>query len=262
MKKRIDVYLFEAGLAPSREKARLLIMAGEVSVNGIKCIKPSLIVPEGAQVLVKQSDDYVSRGGRKLQKALDVFNLDIRGKTAIDIGASTGGFTDCMLKYGVQYVYAVDVGYGQLAWRLRQDSRVCVMERQNARYLTRDMFDRPIQFSSIDVSFISLKLILPAVTKILSPPFAIAALIKPQFEAGRGSVGKKGVVRDKSVHVNVIEGVLKFSQRIGLCVCGLDYSPIRGPEGNIEYLVCLKDSGADTVPDIMRIVETAHECAE
>lgn len=262
MKKRIDVYLFEAGLADSREKARLLVMEGAVSVNSVKCIKPSCIVPEGAQVSVKQSDKFVSRGGRKLQKALEVFNIDVKGTTAIDIGASTGGFTDCLLKNGAAFVYAVDVGYGQLAWRLRQDRRVCVMERQNARFITPDMFDRPANFSSIDVSFISLKLILPVAAKVLTPPFTIAALIKPQFEAGRGSVGKKGVVRDKSVHVKVIESILEFSRSEGLCICGADYSPIKGPEGNIEYLVCLKDSGKNFMPDIASIVETAHKDAK
>lgn len=259
MKKRVDIYLPEKGLAPSREKARVLVMAGLVSINGIKCAKPSCIVPEGAVVSVKQSNEFASRGGRKLQKALDAFNLDIKGKTAIDIGASAGGFTDCMLKNGVEYVYAVDVGYGQLSWNLRQDKRVCVMERQNARFLTRDMFDRPINFSCIDVSFISLKLILPAAAEILSPPFTIVALIKPQFEAGRGSIGKRGVVRDKQAHIEVIESVLEFSRNKGLCIRGVDFSPIKGPKGNIEYLVCLNDCGDNIKPDINRIVDTAHE---
>jgi 23S rRNA (cytidine1920-2'-O)/16S rRNA (cytidine1409-2'-O)-methyltransferase len=210
---------------------------------------------------VRQADEFVSRGGKKLQKALNAFDLCLEGVTAIDIGASTGGFTDCMLKNGAAFVYAVDVGYGQLAWSLRQDSRVKVMERQNARHLTRDMFERAACFASIDVSFISLKLILPAMAAVLRAPYTIVALIKPQFEAGRENVGKKGVVRDKAVHAQVIGQILAFSREMGLCVCGLDYSPIKGPEGNIEYLVCLRNSGTDTIVDIAGIVEAAHEGA-
>lgn len=261
-KKRIDVYLSENGLAESREKARALIIAGEVSVDGKMCSKASTIVTPKQNVTVKQNDAFVSRGGKKLEKAISSFQMDLKGLTAIDVGASTGGFTDCMLRSGAVYVYAVDVGYGQLAWRLRQDSRVCVMERQNARYLEPQMFDRQIRFASIDVSFISLKLILPAVTKILTPPFTIVALIKPQFEAGRGLVGKKGVVRDKNVHSDVIRGVLDFAQESGLSVCGLDYSPIKGPEGNIEYLACFSDSGETVAPDVRVVVDAAHEGAE
>ncbi len=261
-KMRIDVYLHEKGLAESREKARALIMAGDVSIDGQMCAKASATVADGQQVTVKQNDAFVSRGGKKLQKAIDSFGLSLSGVTAIDVGASTGGFTDCMLREGAAFVYAVDVGYGQLAWRLRQDSRVCVMERQNARYLEPKMFDRPIGFASIDVSFISLKLILPAVKNILTPPFVIAALIKPQFEAGRDFVGKKGVVRDKKVHMDVIRNVLAFAADSGLTVCGLDYSPIKGPEGNIEYLACLRDSGEPAAPDIASMVDAAHEGAE
>lgn len=261
-KTRIDIYLFENGLAESREKARALIMAGEVSIDGNMCSKASTIVTSKNDVTVKQNDAFVSRGGKKLQKAVDSFGLDLNDVTAIDVGASTGGFTDCMLRSGAAYVYAVDVGYGQLAWRLRQDSRVCVMERQNARYMETKMFDRPISFASIDVSFISLKLILPSLSKILTPPFTIAALIKPQFEAGRDNVGKKGVVRDKNVHADVILGILNFAvDEMGLVVCGLDYSPIRGPEGNIEYLACFRDSGDTITLDIMRVVDAAHEGA-
>ncbi len=261
-KTRLDVYLFEKGLAQSREKARAMIMAGEVSVNGQVCAKASVTVTDAEQVAVKSNDAFVSRGGKKLQKAIKSFGLDLKGVTAIDVGASTGGFTDCMLREGADFVYAVDVGYGQLAWRLRQDSRVCVMERCNARYLEPQMFDRPIGFASIDVSFISLKLILPAVKRILTPPFIITALIKPQFEAGRDLVGKKGVVRDKKVHIDVIQSVLEYAAQSGLNVCGLDFSPIKGPEGNIEYLACFRDSGEEAVPDIARVVEAAHEKAE
>lgn len=258
-KTRIDIYLYENGLAESREKARALIMAGEVSIDGNMCSKASATVTSKNDVTVKQNDAFVSRGGKKLQKAVDSFGLDLNGVTAIDVGASTGGFTDCMLRSGAAYVYAVDVGYGQLAWRLRQDSRVCVMERQNARYLKPEMFDKPISFASIDVSFISLKLILPALANILTPPYTIAALIKPQFEAGRDNVGKKGVVRDKNVHADVIRGVLDFAAERGLVVCGLEYSPIKGPEGNIEYLACFRDSGDEITPDIMGVVDAAHE---
>lgn len=261
-KLRIDVYLHEKGLAESREKARALIMAGDVSVDGQVCTKASATVADGQQVSVKANDAFVSRGGKKLQKAIDSFGLKLKGVTAIDVGASTGGFTDCMLREGAVFVYAVDVGYGQLAWRLRQDSRVCVMERQNARYLEPQMFDKPIGFASIDVSFISLKLILPALKRILTPPFTIAALIKPQFEAGRDHVGKKGVVRDKTVHADVINNVLDFAAHSGFVVCGIDYSPIKGPEGNIEYLACLRDSGLPVTPDIAAVVNAAHDSAE
>lgn len=261
-KKRIDIYLFENGLAASREKAKSLVMAGAVFVNGQKCDKPSDIVCEGQEVTVKQEEEFVSRGGKKLKKAVESFDISIAGKVAIDVGASTGGFTDCMLQNGAVYVYSVDVGYGQLAWRLRQDSRVHVMERQNARYLSRDMFDKDISFASIDVSFISLRLILPALMDVLKSPYTIVALIKPQFEAGRDKVGKKGVVRDKKVHIEVIQRVLQYAKDFGLIVCGLTYSPIKGPEGNIEYLVCLKDSGENVDLDVACLVEKAHKSAK
>lgn len=258
MKKRIDVYLHENGLAQSREKARLLVMAGAVLVNGAPCSKPSFVVAEDSEVIVRKTEEFVSRGGKKLQKALRTFDISIDGLTAIDVGASTGGFTDCMLKNGAAYVYAVDVGYGQLAWSLRQDSRVKVMERKNARHLEPSMFETPAQFAGIDVSFISLKLILPALQRVLKTPFTIVALIKPQFEAGRGSVGKKGVVRDKAVHIDVINGILEFAKSLNLCVCGLDYSPIKGPEGNIEYLACFRDCGTAMDIDIEKTVAEAH----
>lgn len=257
-KTRIDIYLVERGMAESREKARSLIMAGAVTLDGRMCDKPATPVGPEQEVRVQQPDEFVSRGGKKLRKAIESFDIDLMGKVAIDVGASTGGFTDCMLRSGAIYVYAVDVGYGQLAWRLRQDERVCVMERQNARYLEKDMFDRPVSFASIDVSFISLKLILPALLRVLTPPFTIAALIKPQFEAGRERVGKKGVVRDKAVHIDVIGEIISFAQGQGFAVCGLDYSPIKGPEGNIEYLLCLKESGAQNTPDVRQVVENAH----
>ena len=257
-KTRIDIYLVEQGLAESREKARALIMAGAVSLDGKRCDKPATPVGEGQAVSVQQPDAFVSRGGKKLQKAMESFGIDLTGAICIDVGASTGGFTDCMLQNGAAYVYAVDVGYGQLAWQLRQDSRVCVMERQNARYLEKEMFDKPVTFASIDVSFISLKLILPALQRVLTPPYTISALIKPQFEAGRERVGKKGVVRDKAVHTEVIEGIITFAEQQGLTVCGLDFSPIRGPEGNIEYLICLKDTGKPSEIGVSQVVENAH----
>lgn len=258
-KTRIDIYLVEQGLAESREKARALIMAGVVTLDGKRCDKPAALVGAGQEVSVQRPDAFVSRGGKKLQKAIESFGLDLTEAICIDVGASTGGFTDCMLKSGAAYVYAVDVGYGQLAWQLRQDARVGVMERQNARYLEKEMFDKPISFASIDVSFISLKLILPALQRVLTAPYTISALIKPQFEAGRERVGKKGVVRDKAVHIDVINEIIAFARESGLAVCGLDFSPIRGPEGNIEYLVCLKDSGQSAELQVDQVVENAHQ---
>ncbi len=257
-KKRIDVYLYENGLAESREKAKALVIAGKVFIDGIRCNKPSDTVFNGQNVEVKEPEKYVSRGGLKLEKALDEFDIDLEGITAIDIGASTGGFTDCMLQRGAVYVYAVDVGHGQLNWSLRQDERVFVMEKQNARYLTPDMFDKNIYFASIDVSFISLKIILPAVYNVLTKPFTITALIKPQFEAGREEVGRKGVVRDKNVHIKVIKAVLKTAESLGLSICGLCHSPIKGPKGNIEYLACFKDSGKNSSIDVEHVVDQAH----
>ncbi len=257
-KKRIDVCMVENGLAESREKAHALIIAGAVTLDGQVVTKPAALISEGQQIDVRGRDDFVSRGGKKLEKALEGFSIDLSGLACIDVGASTGGFTDCMLRSGAAFVYAVDVGYGQLAWRLRQDSRVAVMERCNARYLTPDMFDKPVSFASIDVSFISLKLILPALMRVLTPPYTIAALIKPQFEAGRAKVGKHGVVRDKQTHIEVIEGVLAAARGMGLCVCGLTHSPIKGPQGNIEYLACLGSNTGDTLPDISSVVEKAH----
>jgi 23S rRNA (cytidine1920-2'-O)/16S rRNA (cytidine1409-2'-O)-methyltransferase len=260
-KKRIDVYLFENGLAPSREKAKSLVMAGVVCIDGKRCDKPSVMVTDAQEVSVKQKDEFVSRGGKKLKKAVSCFDLDLSGKVAIDVGASTGGFTDCMLQNGAKYVYAVDVGYGQLAWSLRNDERVGVMERTNARHMQKDMFEKQISFASIDVSFISLKLILPALLRVLTKPFTIVALVKPQFEAGRGKVGKKGVVRDSGVHVSVIDEIIAFAQSIGLVVCGLDFSPIKGPEGNIEYLLCLTGSGEDANVDSTAVVNASHQDA-
>jgi 23S rRNA (cytidine1920-2'-O)/16S rRNA (cytidine1409-2'-O)-methyltransferase len=259
MKKRLDVYLHEQGFAESRERAKALVIAGNVYINGQRCDKPSAVISDEQNIRVKKPQDYVSRGGKKLEKALTSFNIDVDGKVAIDVGASTGGFTDCMLQRGAKFVYAVDVGHGQFAWSLRQDGRVRVLERVNARHLSRDMFEMDINFASIDVSFISLKLIIPAVIEVLTKPFGIVTLIKPQFEAGKENVGKKGVVRDKYIHADVIRDIVEFAESKGVCTCGLTYSPIKGPEGNIEYLAYFRDGGTDMSPDIGDIVEQAHK---
>lgn len=262
MKKRIDVLLFERGLAPSREKARTLIMAGSVYVNNQKFDKPGDTVSDDAEIEVRGSTlKYVSRGGLKLEKAMHLFPIDLNGKICMDIGASTGGFTDCMLQNGAQKVYSVDVGYGQLAWQLRQDPRVVNLERTNARYLTREQVPEEIDFFSVDVSFISLRIILPAVRPLLRDGGQAVCLIKPQFEAGREKVGKKGVVRDRAVHEEVVETICRFALENGYSVLGLTFSPVKGPEGNIEYLVYLEKSDApvhtaDCTPH--SVVEESH----
>ncbi|MCH5185271.1 MAG: TlyA family RNA methyltransferase [Oscillospiraceae bacterium] len=256
---RLDVYLTKNGLASSRERARAMIMEGIVFVNNQKCDKPGETTDENAVVEVRGSTlKYVSRGGLKLEKAMEEFPIDLKDKIAMDIGASTGGFTDCMLQNGAKKVYSVDVGYGQLAWTLRNDERVINMERTNIRYVTeKDIPDKP-DFASVDVSFISLRLVLPVVRDILSDNGEIVALIKPQFEAGRGQVGKKGVVKDIAIHIEVIKNVVEFARSMGLYVEGLSYSPIKGPEGNIEYLLYMKKSGSDIV-DTEMIKEVAEE---
>ena len=262
MKKRIDVLLFERGLAPSREKARTLIMAGSVYVNNQKFDKPGDTVSDDVEIEVRGSTlKYVSRGGLKLEKAMQLFPIDLNGKICMDIGASTGGFTDCMLQNGAQKVYSVDVGYGQLAWQLRQDPRVVNLERTNARYLTREQVPEEIDFFSVDVSFISLRIILPAVRPLLRDGGQAVCLIKPQFEAGREKVGKKGVVRDRAVHEEVVETICRFAVENGYSVLGLTFSPVKGPEGNIEYLVYLEKSDApvhtaDCTPH--SVVEESH----
>ncbi|MBO4290063.1 MAG: TlyA family RNA methyltransferase [Lachnospiraceae bacterium] len=261
-KERLDNLLMARGLAASREQAKRRIMAGEVYVNGQKEDKAGSAFPEDA--LIEWRGDplpYVSRGGLKLKKAIDTFGLDLSGLTCMDIGASTGGFTDCMLQEGAVKVFAVDVGHGQLDWSLRTDERVVCMEKTNARYLTSEQLGgaRP-DFSSIDVSFISLSRILPAVKLCLNDGGRIVCLIKPQFEAGREKVGKKGVVRDPEVHREVIENVLAFCGENELYPLGLTYSPVKGPEGNIEYLLYLsKDRPAEVfIPDPAGTVEAAH----
>lgn len=236
-KKRLDVLMVEQGLSESRQKAQATIMSGIVYVNGRKADKAGTPTDETAAIEVRgKTLKYVSRGGLKLEKAMAEFPIDLNGKVCADIGASTGGFTDCMLQNGARKVYAVDVGYGQLAWSLRSDERVVCLERTNARYLTSEQIPEPLDFASIDVSFISLKLILPALRPLMAEGGQVACLVKPQFEAGKDKVGKKGVVRDPDVHLEVLEHFLEHAAQAQFYVAGLTFSPIRGPEGNIEYL--------------------------
>ncbi len=267
MKKRLDILVTERGLAESREKAKTFIMAGQVYVDGQKADKPGDTFSEDAAVEVRGKGlPYVSRGGLKLEKAMREFGLQLQGRTCMDIGASTGGFTDCMLQNGAQRVYSVDVGYGQLAWSLRTDPRVVNLERTNARYLTREQVPEEIGFFSVDVSFISLTLILPAVRPLLAEHGQAVCLIKPQFEAGREKVGKKGVVRDKAVHEEVIEKIRSFALENGFSVLGLTFSPVKGPEGNIEYLIYLERSEApsqgEQVPSAQQVVEESHRALD
>lgn len=267
MKKRLDILVTERGLAESREKAKTLIMVGQVYVDGQKADKPGDTFSEDAAVEVRGKGlPYVSRGGLKLEKAMREFGLQLQGRTCMDIGASTGGFTDCMLQNGAQRVYSVDVGYGQLAWSLRTDPRVVNLERTNARYLTREQVPEEIGFFSVDVSFISLTLILPAVRPLLAEHGQAVCLIKPQFEAGREKVGKKGVVRDKAVHEEVIEKIRSFALENGFSVLGLTFSPVKGPEGNIEYLIYLERSEApsqgEQVPSAQQVVEESHRALD
>lgn len=241
MKKRIDVLLVDMGYFESREQARRHIMAGSVFVDNQRVDKAGTAVKIDSDIRVKgKLIPYVSRGGLKLEKALKNFYLTVKDKVCMDIGASTGGFTDCMLQNGARKVYSVDVGYGQLAWKLRQDERVVCLERQNIRYLDESLLDEKPNFASIDVSFISLRLVLPKAWSILADSGRIVALIKPQFEAGREKVGKKGVVREKSTHIEVIDNISKIALKDGFRILDLDFSPIKGPEGNIEYLIYLE----------------------
>jgi 23S rRNA (cytidine1920-2'-O)/16S rRNA (cytidine1409-2'-O)-methyltransferase len=253
-RERLDVLLHRRGLAESRERARRLIMAAQVLVDGKVIDKPGSQVPTGAEIIVKQKLRYVSRGGLKLESAIDAFAIDVQGMVAADVGASTGGFTDCLLQRGAARVYAIDVGYGQLAWELRQDPRVEVMERVNVRYLT--SLPEPIDLATVDVSFISLRLVLPAVQQWLAPAGQIIALIKPQFEAGRREVGKGGVVRDRDVHRVVLNEVLGWAQSRGLQAGGLMPSPLRGPAGNVEFLSCLLPSSGQREVALDEMVES------
>lgn len=259
-KTRLDVLLTERGLLDSRQKAQATIMSGIVFVDGKRVDKAGTMVSNDSNIEIRGTTlKYVSRGGLKLEKALQTFPLHLEGKVCADIGASTGGFTDCMLQNGAKKVYAVDVGYGQLDWKLRNDERVVCMERTNARYLTHEEIPEELDFASIDVSFISLKLIFPALYGLLREGGEIACLIKPQFEAGREKVGKKGVVRDPAVHLEVLEHFLQHAKANHFTVLGITYSPIRGPEGNIEYLGFLRKSDEEDEPvDLNAVVEASH----
>ena len=262
MKKvRLDQLVFDLGYTESRERAKTTIMSGLVFVNGQRADKPGTPVAPDAKIEVRgEAIPFVSRGGFKLDKALQVFPIDPSGKSCIDCGASTGGFTDVLLQHGAAKVYAVDVGYGQLAWKLRNDPRVVNLERTNLRYVTAEQIPELLELAVMDVSFISIKLVLPAVKALLVPGADLVCLIKPQFEAGRDEVGKKGVVRYSGVHCQVIRGILDFAPQIGLSVMGLDFSPIKGPEGNIEYICHMKNGcyeGASI--DVEALVNASHE---
>jgi len=265
MKTRLDILMVERGLAESREKAKAIIMSGNVFVDGQREDKAGASFQEKSVIEVKGNPlKYVSRGGLKLEKAISCFDVTLTGKICMDVGASTGGFTDCMLQNGAKLVYAVDVGHGQLAWKLRNDERVVCMEKTNIRYVTPESVADKIRFVSIDVSFISLTKVLGAVKALMEPDGEVVCLIKPQFEAGREKVGKKGVVREKSVHLEVIEKVAAFAGSIGFEAQHLEFSPIKGPEGNIEYLLHLKNhmEGTTFLNDGIQareIVEKAHE---
>ncbi len=259
-KKRLDIILTERGLAPSREKAKAIIMSGNVYVAGQKADKAGESFTSDVEIEVRGNENsYVSRGGLKLEKALDYFNADVSDTTAIDVGASTGGFSDCLLRRGVKKLYSVDVGYGQLAWEIRNNPKVVCMERTNIRYVTHEQIPDVIELAVIDVSFISLKIVLPAVRNLMGDSGNVYCLIKPQFEAGKDKVGKKGVVRDPLVHKEVLENFISNAESAGFSVLGITFSPITGPEGNIEFLghlSCEKSMSLDV--DICKIVEDAH----
>jgi len=261
MKERLDVLLVQRGHAASREKAKAVIMAGCVYVNGQKEDKAGSMFDCAAEIEVRGNTlRYVSRGGLKLEKAMKNFGVELEGKVCMDVGASTGGFTDCMLQNGAVKVYSVDVGHGQLAWKLRNDERVVCMEKTNIRYVTPDDIDDVIEFASIDVSFISLTKVLPAVRELMTPGGEIVCLIKPQFEAGREKVGKKGVVRELSTHIEVVQMIVDYARANGFRTLHLSYSPIKGPEGNIEYLLHItKDESRENEEfDIRALVEESH----
>lgn len=256
-KERLDILLVEKGFFPSREKAKSAIMAGEVLVEGERVNKSGQRIKAESNISVKEKETaFVSRGGEKLEKALKVFNVNVKGKRVIDVGASTGGFTDCLLKSGAEKVYSIDVGYGQLAWKLQKDNRVVIIDRTNIRYLTADKFDSLFDLAAIDVSFISLDKVLPAVYNLLKEKGEVVALIKPQFEAGREFIQKGGLVKKAEVHQMVIEGVCEKAQKIGFSNQGLTFSPLKKTSGNIEYLIYLaKNSGKDKINNFSQIVE-------
>ena len=264
MKERLDILLVKRGFAPSREKAKAMIMEGNVFVENQREDKAGTSIPENAKIEIKGNTlKYVSRGGLKLEKAMEQWGFLLDGMICMDIGASTGGFTDCMLQNGAVKVYAVDVGHGQLAWKLRNDERVVCMEKTNIRYVTPEDIGEPVDFSSIDVSFISLTKVLEPIRDYLTEDGEIVALIKPQFEAGREKVGKKGVVREKSTHHEVIEKVTSYAASIGFDILEIEFSPIKGPEGNIEYLVHLKKTqelpGKILAQNLETVVDSAFD---
>jgi len=261
-KKRLDCLIFDLGLAESREKAKAIIMMGNVYVDNQKSDKPGTMLPTDIKIEIRgETLRYVSRGGLKLEKAMELFPIELKDKITMDIGASTGGFTDCMLQNGAKKVYAIDVGYGQLAWKLRIDPRVVNFERTNVRYITPEQVPDFVDFFSVDVSFISLCLVLPVARKFMADDAQAVCLIKPQFEAGRGKVGKKGVVREQSIHVEVIEKISGFVLEHGFSILGLTFSPVKGPEGNIEYLIYLQKSEQPTCVDldIGALVKNSHD---
>ncbi len=261
VKKRLDVLLTEAGLAETRAKAQAIIMAGQVYVNGQKADKPGASYEPEAAIEVRGSAcPYVSRGGLKLEKALRDFGVKPVGYVCSDSGASTGGFTDCLLQQGAAKVFAIDVGYGQLDWKIRSDPRVVVMERTNIRYVTPEQLGEPLDLSVVDVSFISLKIVLPAIRALLKPTGQVLCLIKPQFEAGKEKVGKKGVVRDPQTHLEVLEAFTRLAKELDFRLLGLTFSPVKGPEGNIEFLAHLtREPREEITPNLAEIVAQAHE---
>jgi 23S rRNA (cytidine1920-2'-O)/16S rRNA (cytidine1409-2'-O)-methyltransferase len=262
-KERIDILLVERGLADSREKAKKIIMAGVVLVDNERVDKPGTKVEIEKDIRIKGTPlKYVGRGGLKLEKAITEFSLDLNGKVALDIGASTGGFSDCMLQNGIKKVYAIDVGYGQLDWKIRSDPKVVTMDRTNIRHVTIEDIGELADFITIDVSFISLKLVLPVVKELLAEDGKVVALIKPQFEAGKENVGKKGVVKDKKVHREVIKSIYEHSKQLGLYFKDITYSPVKGAEGNIEYLAYLDKHNEDCIDIesiLEKVVESSHE---
>ncbi|MGO5114944.1 TlyA family RNA methyltransferase [Candidatus Avoscillospira sp. LCP25S3_F1] len=260
-KERLDVLLVSRGLVETRTKAQAVIMSGDVYVNGQKADKPGMSYEDTVEIEVRgQTCPYVSRGGLKLEKALRDFGVDPTGYVCSDSGASTGGFTDCLLQQGAAKVFAIDVGYGQLAWKIRQDPRVVCMERTNIRYVQPEDLGEPLDLSVVDVSFISLKIVLPAIARLLKPTGQVLCLIKPQFEAGKEKVGKKGVVRDPAVHQEVLEHFVSLADELGFTIRNLTFSPVKGPEGNIEFLGHLsREPGVRNVPDLAALVAEAHE---
>ena len=261
-KTRLDVALARSGLARSREQARALILSGGVRVGGVLALKPSLPVQDGEKIEVSGAMRYVSRGGLKLEKALKAFCIDIDGRVCIDVGASTGGFTDCMLQNGAAKVYAVDVGAGQLDKGLRGDPRVVNIEKTNFRYMQKSALPEQITFASVDVSFISLKIILNVLYEFLSENGEAVCLIKPQFEAGRGNIGKNGVIKSRSIHINIIKGMITHASNLGFNILDVEFSPVKGPEGNIEYLLHIKRGAGEILISetcVISVVESAHK---